>query len=145
MFRAFLYSNASQCGVIDWIEILSDDTLHIIDFKTGKHDEDANSLQLGIYLLLVQNILSRQVSKMSYWYLDRESIPRESNIPQVDVMTKILIEKGKEIKKYRLEGIYICQKGGCRYCGQYELVLKQKAEFVGIDFKMKRDLFYLNN
>jgi RecB family exonuclease len=26
-------------GLVDWIEYLDDDTLHLIDFKTGKHEE----------------------------------------------------------------------------------------------------------
>lgn len=133
------------CGVIDWIEILPDDTLHIIDFKTGKNDEDGNSLQLGIYLLIAKNILRRQVSKMSYWYLDREDIPRESKLPQLEEVPKILIRKGIKMKEYRLEGNFICQKRGCRYCNDYEAILEKKAEFVGIDYKMKRDLYYLSD
>lgn len=133
------------CGVIDWIEILPDNTLHIIDFKTGKHDEDINSLQLGIYSLLAKSKLSRHVSKVSYWYLDKEDFPRESKKPNLDEVTKILIKKGIKIKEYRSEGNYTCQKGGCRYCEEYESILEEKAEFVGIDYKMKRDLYYLNN
>jgi ATP-dependent helicase/DNAse subunit B len=44
------------CGKIDWLQYLPDtDSVHIVDFKTSKNKEKANSLQLPIYLLLVSN------------------------------------------------------------------------------------------
>jgi len=42
--------NIMLCGKIDWLEYLPDsDSVHIIDFKTGKTEEDPDSLQLPIY------------------------------------------------------------------------------------------------
>lgn len=54
--------NIILCGKIDWIEYLEKtDSVHIIDFKTGKNEEDESSLQLPIYLLLATNLQSRPV------------------------------------------------------------------------------------
>lgn len=131
------------CGVIDWIEVLPDDTLHIIDFKTGKNEQDADSLQLGVYLLLVGNKLKRQVSKMSYWYLDKEEAPKEVSMPEIDEVLRSLIDKGVKIRDYRLRGDHTCPHGGCSYCSEYESVLQGKAENVGVDMKMRRDLYFL--
>src|SRR5207249_4528187 len=53
--------NIVLCGKIDWLEYIpDDDTVHIIDFKTGRHDESADSLQLPIYYLLVENCQKRK-------------------------------------------------------------------------------------
>src|SRR3989344_3052684 len=50
----FLFSekeNLILCGKIDWLEYLPEsDSIHIVDFKTGKNDEKEESLQLPIYL-----------------------------------------------------------------------------------------------
>ena len=57
-------------GLIDWIEYLpATDSLHIVDFKTGKREEQEASLQLPIYLLLCNALQKRAVTKASYWYL----------------------------------------------------------------------------
>lgn len=131
------------CGVIDWIEVLPDDTLHIIDFKTGKNEEEADFLQLGVYLLLVRDKLKRKVAKMSYWYLDKKDAPKEVPIPEVDTILASLISKGVKVRDYRLGGDYTCSQGGCSYCLEYESVLQGKAENVGVDIKMRRDLYFL--
>src|SRR3989338_4517432 len=48
--------NIILCGKIDWLEYLPEsDSVHIIDFKTGRGEEDKDSLQLPIYHLLVTN------------------------------------------------------------------------------------------
>src|SRR3989344_2389429 len=40
------------CGKIDWLEYLPiTDSVHIIDFKTGKREEEEDSLQLPVYHL----------------------------------------------------------------------------------------------
>ena len=44
--------NIILCGLIDWLEYVeADDSVRVIDFKTGKNKEDEDSLQLPIYLL----------------------------------------------------------------------------------------------
>ena len=43
-------------GKIDWLEYRQeDDSVRIIDFKTGKNEEKEDSLQLPIYLLIAAN------------------------------------------------------------------------------------------
>jgi ATP-dependent helicase/DNAse subunit B len=45
--------NIILCGKIDWLEYdEKSDSVRIIDFKTGKFDEDPDSLQLPIYYIL---------------------------------------------------------------------------------------------
>lgn len=130
------------CGNVDWVEVLPDGSLHIIDFKTGKHEESESSLQLQIYLMLAQNGNKRPVTKLSYWYLDKDDQPKEIPIPDLDGVREKLIEKGKSIKKAR-QGEIVCPKGGCRYCLEYERVLEGKTERVGYDEKREKILYFL--
>src|SRR3989344_5442891 len=63
--------NIILCGKVDWLEYLDpSDSVRIIDFKTGKLDEDPDSLQLPIYYLLTTHTQTKPVSGISYWYLD---------------------------------------------------------------------------
>src|SRR5581483_8920580 len=62
--------NIILCGKVDWLEYLPEsDSVHIIDFKTGRREESDDSLQLPMYHLLVKNTQKRSVGKASYWYL----------------------------------------------------------------------------
>ena len=61
--------NIILCGMIDWLEYIpEDDSVRVIDFKTGKNDENEDSLQLPIYLLLLNELQKRKVSGAAYWY-----------------------------------------------------------------------------
>ncbi len=72
------------CGRIDWLEYVEkDDSVRIIDFKTGKKDEAERSLQLPIYSLLLSALQKRKVSGASYWYLDRSDTPLPVVLPDV--------------------------------------------------------------
>ncbi len=128
------------CGVIDWIEVLSDDSLHIIDFKTGKRDEEG-TLQLSIYRLLVKNYFDRKASKTSFWYLQREKLPTGIDLPDTKAVVKQLIEKGKKIKSLRSQKEILCPSGGCRYCYDYELIVNGEAKHVGVDKLMNKDVY----
>ena len=58
--------NIILCGKIDWLKWIEEtDSVHIIDFQTGKNEEDSESLQLPIYLLLVRNTQKRNVDGVS--------------------------------------------------------------------------------
>src|SRR3989338_6812033 len=47
--------NIILCGKIDWLEYIPEkDAVRLIDFKTGKHDESVESLQLPLYHLLFE-------------------------------------------------------------------------------------------
>jgi len=79
--------NIILCGKIDWLEYLPEsDSVHIVDFKTGKNEEDENSLQLPIYLLLATNTQSKKVTKASYWYLNKDEDIVEKRLPNKFLM-----------------------------------------------------------
>ncbi len=135
--------NIILCGKIDWLEYLDDNSLHIIDFKTGKNDEKLDSLQLPIYYLLVENCQSRTVSKASYWYLERDDNLTEMRLPdKAEALNKVL-SIAKEVKQARLAGEYKCPKGGCFGCRPFERIINNQAEFVGVG-GYNQDLYILN-
>jgi RecB family exonuclease len=129
-------------GLVDWIEYLPDDTLHLIDFKTGKHEEKEQSLQLPIYLLLCNALQKRRVSRASYWYLESDKMI-EKELPDAITAETSVIEIARKVKEARVRGIdkggFDCPQGkdGCAHCLPYEEILKSKrnepssAEFVG--------------
>lgn len=135
--------NIILCGKIDWLEYLPDDTVHIIDFKTGRNAEKPNSLQLPIYYLLVENCQKRPVSKASYWYLERDDTLTDMQLPDRDEAFTKVLEIAKEVKQERLKGEYICRKGGCNACLPFEAIINKEAEFVGVG-GYNQDLYILN-
>jgi len=126
--------NLILCGKVDWIEYLkSNDSLHIIDFKTGLNEEGIDSLQLPIYQLLVANCQSRKIQKASYWYLQHGPQLTPKDLPQPELTTKKILEIGKKIKLARQLNHFPCPQGdsGCRFCQPFEAILSGQAEFVG--------------
>lgn len=128
--------NIILCGKIDWLEYLSEtDSVHIIDFKTGKRDEDDGSLQLPIYHLLVHNCQQRKVTKASYWYLDRSDELDEQPLPDVDAARERVLKIARDIKLARQLDRFKCPNGvdGCRDCLPMERLFRREGEFVGND------------
>lgn len=124
--------NIILCGKIDWIEYLPDDTVHIIDFKTGKHEEDGESLQLPIYALLSKNTQKRAVSKASYWYLDQHDECKEVTLPDVGEAYTKVYEVAKRMKLARQINHFKCPKDGCFACTPFERVLKGEGKIVSV-------------
>lgn len=128
--------NLVLCGKIDWLEYFPEtDMVGIIDFKTSKYGEEAQSLQLPIYYLLAHNCQKRAVKSVSYWYLETSDFPEERPMPDsVESASKIL-KIGKDIKLARTLGRFNCPNGEkkCNYCRAYEDILADKAELVGSD------------
>ena len=110
-----------------------EDAVHIIDFKTSRREEKSTSLQLPIYLLLTKNCQKRPVSKISYWYLEKETEPLvEKKIPDYDSSFNELLDIGRKIKTARKLGTFKCpQKDGCFHCRPFERVLKGEGTLVG--------------
>lgn len=131
------------CGKIDWLEYLEDtDSVHIIDFKTGKNEEGDDSLQLPIYLLLATNLQSRPVSKASYWYLDKSDELVEKELPNlVDSKEKVLTV-ARRIKLARQLNHFVCPKNGCMKCRPLERVLKSEGTKVGVS-DTRQDIYIL--
>ncbi len=139
--------NIVLCGRIDWLEYNpGDDSVSILDFKTGKNDEAPDSLQLPIYHLLAHNCQTREVKKASYWYLDRDDVPVEQTLPDLDRSRETILKVAKEIKLARALERFKCPEGdsGCKYCRPYEKILKGEAQFVGVD-ETSRDVYSLHS
>lgn len=136
--------NIILCGKIDWLEYLEEtDSIHIIDFKTGKNEEGDDSLQLPIYLLLATNLQSRPVSKASYWYLDKFDELVEKTLPNlVDSKEKVLAV-ARRIKLARQLKHFVCPTNGCMKCRPLERILKSEGEKVGVS-DTKQDIYILN-
>lgn len=142
-----IVENMILCGNVDWVEVLPDGSLHIIDFKTGKNEEKSDSLQLPIYLLLAAGYnQSRPVTKISYWYLDRNDLPTEVSMPDMTGVLEQLRTVGESMRNARKaypEGIP-CPYKGCRYCKDYDLILEGKFRKVGYDQAREKLLFSAN-
>ncbi len=126
--------NLMLCGKLDWLEYNeSDDTVSILDFKTGVGEESIDSLQLPIYYLLAHNCQTREVKKASYWYISRDDMPIEKKLPDLDHSYNLVLKVGKEIKLARSLERFKCPAGddGCRHCAPLEKILKGEASFVG--------------
>ena len=131
-------------GLVDWLEYLPDtDSLHIVDFKTGKNEEEEGSLQLPIYLLLCNALQKRPVTKASYWYLETDRFVQK-DLPNAQEAKNIVLDIAMKIKKARQKGELNCPKGelGCHYCRPFEKILKKEkgVEKVGVN-SMNQDLY----
>jgi len=138
--------NIILCGKVDWLEYLPEtDSVHIIDFKTGKAEEDPDSLQLPIYHLLVHNCQKYKVSKASYWYLDSSDTLTSKELPDLETARKNILDVARQVKLARQLERFKCSAGsdGCSSCRPMEAILQHKAEFVGND-EYKADVYVLN-
>ena len=136
--------NLILCGRVDWIEYLEKtDSLHIIDFKTGRKIAPPDSLQLPIYNLIVSKTQLRRVAKTSYWYLERNDYPTERPLVDIEETEKKILLIGKKISLAKKLNRFRCSHSdGCSFCRPYEKILRGEAEFVGID-EMGHSLYQL--
>lgn len=126
--------NLILCGKLDWLEYLeTEDSVHIIDFKTGGGEESVESLQLPIYYLLAHNCQTHPVKKASYWYIARSDLLTEKKLPNLDKSRELVLKIGKEIKLARSLERFKCSEGesGCKHCLPFERILRGEAIFVG--------------
>jgi ATP-dependent helicase/DNAse subunit B len=137
--------NIILCGKIDWLEYFpQNDSVHIIDFKTSKNDEDPNSLQLCIYYLLAQRCQKRPVAKASYWYIDRMDAPVEQSLKDQGEGEKKILEIAKQMKLARQLERFKCAHNGCQSCNPMEAIIKGDAEFVGVN-AYNEDIYILSD
>lgn len=126
--------NLMLCGKLDWLEYnKADDSVSILDFKTGVGEESIDSLQLPIYYLLAHNCQTREVKKASYWYIGRDDMPIEKKLPDLDHSYDLVLKVGKEIKLARQLERFKCPAGdsGCKHCTPLEKIIRGEAVFVG--------------
>lgn len=135
-------------GLIDWIEYLPEtDSLHIIDFKTGKNEEADGSLQLPIYLLLCNALQKRKVTKASYWYLETDKMV-EKELPDLETARRDVYSVALQVKKARESGIFQCPKGesGCIHCKPYEAILNKDPSIINVGIGgFNQDIFVVKN
>lgn len=139
--------NIIICGVIDWLEYIeADDSVRIIDFKTGKHEEDEDSLQLPIYLLLLNELQKRRVSGASYWYLEKHDAPTEVALPDAAESKERVLALARRVKDARERRAYGCPRGsaGCFACQPYEAILRGDAEYLGVG-GYRQDAYLVQN
>lgn len=136
--------NIILCGKIDWLEYLeAEDAVRIIDFKTGKFDEDPDSLQLPIYCLLLSNVQNRKVAGIQYWYMERDNEPYDVALPDMDTAKKNVVEIAGRIKLARKLERFVCkQKDGCPACLPLESIIKGSAKLIGTD-NYNQDVYVL--
>ena len=133
-------------GNFDFVGEREDGTLHLIDFKTGTHDED-NALQLYIYAILAEENFGKKVSKASFWYLDRDNEPREIVLDPLESHIKWLKEKAEELKKAVEKNEWVCKNHPdlCMDCSNYQLIVEGKGQFLFTDFRYRKQIYYLNH
>lgn len=123
--------NILLCGKIDWLEYFEEDnSVHIIDFKTGVNEEKPDSLQLPIYALLVTNCQKRTIKKMSYWYLEKDNAPLAVAMPNLEEAYKNIMKVALQIKQARLTKSFVCVRNGCFACKPLEEIVNGKAKFI---------------
>lgn len=135
------------CGKIDWLEYKpEDDSVRIIDFKTGKNEEKEDSLQLPIYILIATNKQSKKVSGVAYWYLDGENPGGivEKKLPDVGKSYEKVYKVAKRIQLARKINHFKCPKEGCHACYPYERILKGEGELVGVS-DTRQDVYVVND
>jgi hypothetical protein len=147
-----LVENLVLMGNFDFVGVREDGALHIVDFKTGANDEK-DPTQLYIYAILAEANLERPVTKISFWYLDREDEPREVVLDPLGPKLDWLKEKGKELKKVIEKGDWRCIKenaradlsssGLCGECRIYTDLIEGRGEFQFSDYRYKKDVYYL--
>lgn len=131
------------CGKIDWIRYVeSDNTVQLIDFKTGRNKEKDGSFQLPIYMLLMNRLQKRAVSGALYWYLQDDDELTPAELPDITQAEKDLLEIGRKIKDARAKKEFACPYGGCKACEPYEKIIKGEAEFVGVG-TYKQDMYII--
>jgi ATP-dependent helicase/DNAse subunit B len=127
--------NIILCGKIDWLEYVpEDDSVRVIDFKTGKHDEKEDSLQLPIYLLLLNALQKRKVSGAAYWYLDRDDEAGEVSLPDATEAYEKVISVARKVKEAREKKEFLCPRGekGCFSCQPFEKIISGGTEYLGL-------------
>jgi len=132
-------------GKLDFLGELPDKSLHILDFKTGSKDEE-DPLQLYIYAILAESNYQKPVTRISYWYIDRDAAPKEAVLDPLDERLDWITKKSKEIEEMVEEGNWVCIKDPelCRDCQQYQDIIAGKGEFLFSDDSFKKQVYYLD-
>src|SRR3989338_1519350 len=138
--------NIILSGKIDWLEYVpADDSVRVIDFKTGKNDEDKESLQLPLYALLLNALQKRKVSGAAYWYIDRNNEPTDVVLPDIASAKNRVLAAAIKVKIAREKGVFECPYGaqGCFACKPFEKIVRGEAELVKVDETRRTELYMI--
>lgn len=132
-------------GKVDFLGLLPDGSLHVTDFKTGTKDEE-DSLQLHIYAILAESNFQKAVSKISYWYLERETSPKEAVLDSLTERLEWIKNKALEINEAIKKDNWVCIEGGSLYseCKIYQAIIDGKGEFQFSDDDFRKDIYFLD-
>ncbi len=132
-------------GKVDFLGSLPDGSLHVMDFKTGTKDEE-DSIQLHIYAILAEGNFQKPVSKISFWYLERENTPREAVLDPLEERLKWIKGKALQIKEAISVDSWECIKKDdlCKECRSYQAIIDGKGEFLFSDDNFKKDVYFLD-
>lgn len=135
-------------GRLDFLGVLPNEALHVLDFKTGSKDEE-DSIQLHTYAIMAESHFQRPVEKISYWYLERDSNPKEAVLDPLEGKLDWLRQKCRQVKAAVDEASWVCIKNDtedvlCRDCKAYQAIIDGKGEFQFSDNDFKKDVYYLD-
>ncbi|TSC66515.1 MAG: Uncharacterized protein CEO21_156, partial [Microgenomates group bacterium Gr01-1014_80] len=116
-----------------------------VDFKTGTKDEE-DPLQLHIYAILAESNFQKAVSKISYWYLEREDFPKEAVLDSLEERLEWIKNKALKINEAVKEDNWVCIEGDSPYneCKSYQAIIDGKGEFQFSDDDFKKDIYFLD-
>lgn len=131
-------------GNMDYVGQRPDGSYSVIDFKTGVRDE-VSQLQLNIYAILVEANMGHEVTEASFWYLDRDDMPKPAVIDPVQQTLDWLEVQAKEVKAAVQANEWVCKRypGLCKDCRQYQSLMEKQGEFLFSDYKFKKDFYFL--
>ncbi len=129
-------------GRLDFLGKLPSEGLHVLDFKTGSKDEE-DSTQLHTYAIMAESYFQKPVEKISYWYLERDSSPKEAVLDPLEEKLNWLREKCRLVKEAVDKGSWVCIGDKCRDCKNYQAIMEGKGEFQFSDDDFKKDVYFL--
>ena len=69
-FQAEVAPGVTLIGRVDRIDAEPGGSLHLIDYKTGSHEDEVDARQLRLYAIMAEASLGKPVTRLSFWYLD---------------------------------------------------------------------------
>jgi len=69
-FQVEVAPGVTLFGRVDRIDTEHDGSLHLIDYKTGSHEDEVDARQLRLYAIMAEASLGKPVTRLSFWYLD---------------------------------------------------------------------------
>lgn len=113
---SFRIGNDIIKGTIDRVDELSDGTLEIVDYKTGKDKTLDYSVkrQLILYQIFLEEFLNKKVSALSYYYL--ESGQKVSFVATEKEINKLRLEIIEEITEIKKRNFTAKPSPLCQFC-----------------------------